>query len=365
MAEQLDLGAEITDKDSKQEKRERARDQLLRAASSGSEPNTILKRVAWVLNHYPDARDSDRVLWFRYWSIFESELWDGTAVTLEDSFRLTHPGSLTRARAKIQNEYKLFQASLEVRQRRGKLAEEERQKALTQSPPAPLFAVYADESGKNADYLIVGSLWILDPREGYRLLAKINRLKNDNNFRGELHFKEIEERNVAFYEKVAHLVHTEGTALGFKAIAVERRGIGRVDEALQDLYYHLLVRGVQHEHDTGRAPLPRRIHLTKDLEEPGRDKVFLANLKDRVDQAAQALFQSQLTTSEFETETSNRHALLQIADLYTGSVNRVLNNQGNHAKDRFAQYFLTILGTPEGPTQKERIRGDLAVLITL
>jgi hypothetical protein len=358
--DQFDLTADIA----KAEEFEKQRDVLQRAADSAGKLDTIQERVAWVLNHYPETRNSDKPLWFRYWSIFESEHWDGRSVSLDDAYKLTPPNSLSRARAKIQNDYKLFLADPEIRRRRGKLEEEERDKAVSQVAPVPLFAVYADESGKNAEHLIVGSLWFLHAPEIIKMRQDIERLKLRSGFKGELHFREIDERNLDFYLQVADLIADAGNAVSFKAISVERRGIGRVDIALDDLFYHLLLRGVEHEHDTGRAPLPRRLSLTKDLEEVGRDKIFLANLHDRISQAGVSRFGGQLLAADFIPVDSGDHQLVQVADLYTGSINRRVNSPADGAKDSFAAHFLARLGTPEGPQQTESI-GDLAVHIAL
>ena len=70
--------------------------------------------------------------------------------------------------------------------------------------------------------------------------------------------------------------------ISFKALSVERRGINKANEALTDLYYLLLVKGVEHEHSTGRGVLPRGLQLWKDAEEPGFDKILLENVQDRV-----------------------------------------------------------------------------------
>jgi len=55
---------------------------------------------------------------------------------------------------------------------------------------------------------------------------------------------------------------------------VERKGTGNVTDALNRLVYHLLVKGIETEHQSGRAPLPRLLQVWKDAEEAGRDKLF-------------------------------------------------------------------------------------------
>ena len=104
---------------------------------------------------------------------------------------------------------------------------------------------------------------------------------------------------------------------------------------------HLLVRGIEQEHSTGRARLPRGLSVCKDAEEVGQDKIFAAELSDRMKQAAVSQFDGDLYVDEFSAEDSATNVHLQITDLFTSSVGRQLNAQGerNHPKDKFADYF--------------------------
>lgn len=343
---------------------DRYRARLEAAADSAGQLSTINERVAWILNHYPETRDSDIPLWFRYWSVFESDSWDRIAVSLDDAKHLTKPTSIERARRTVQHDYGLFIASPTVRARRGKLAEEERQKAIETDPPSPLYSVYADESGKNDTHLIVASVWFLLAPELVRMRQAIQRVKDQHSFDGELHFKEIDRSNVGFYGDVVDTIGARSAAVSFKAVTIERRGIGRQDLALADLFYHLIVRGVIHEHETGRARLPRRIKLTKDLEEIGADRLMLANLRDRVAQFAAATLEGELRPTEFIPMKSDGHEILQVADLFAGSLHRVLNKPGAGPKDDVAAALLQRVGMPHGPEQLESM-GDATVRIAL
>ncbi len=53
------------------------REALLASALAGEE-DTLEKRVAIILNHYPETRDSDIKLQLRYWKVFEG--YDGGAI---------------------------------------------------------------------------------------------------------------------------------------------------------------------------------------------------------------------------------------------------------------------------------------------
>ena len=325
--------------------------QRLEEAVQKSRLDTLQERVAWVLNYYPEARDSDFRLQVEFWKTFTPELVPGGRVHLDDYARLAPLTSIVRARAKIQNEYKLFQASPEVREYRGTLETEEREKARAQKQTYPLFSVFADESGKNADHLIVGSIWILHPPEVLRLTIDAQRWRKERRFDDEFHFKDIDGANLPTYLEFAEWMVAASAVVSFRSMSVERRGIGRQDQALEELYYHLLLEGVDHEHHTGRAPLPRSLALTKDLEEQGRDNLFLAGLRDALLQATSGRFGGQLSVDSLRADDSKGQVLLQMADLYTGSINRILNVEANpgNPKYEFATYLLSQLGMPGGP----------------
>lgn len=350
---------------SAEEQTELERDALLDSVAA-AKLDGLQERVAWILNRYPNSPDSDVGLMLRLWEEFHPDVAGGGSIAKEDLYRLPRLTSITRSRATIQNKYKLFQASPQVRQARGQLSEEEKAKAVAQQLAVPAFDVYADESGKTAKYLIVGSVWCLHPPELLQFRKDMEKWRESRGFHDELHFKTISESNLHHYRVFADELVTRNAVFSFKALTVERAGVKSVDDALREMFFHLLVRGVEHEHATGRAPLPRSLMLWKDREEIGRDKLFLAALKERMLSVSGTRFGGNLYLDEFVSTDSAGKLLIQVADLYTSSINRVLNAEGKRtgAKDQLADYLLNALGLPKGPQDVEQA-GDMASLIAL
>lgn len=362
---QLALDLAVSEETEKAEKLGEDRVGVLRSVGSGK-LDTLQERVAWILNHYPKTRDSDIALQIVYWKRFDSDIYSGGVIDPEDLYTLTRLTSLQRARAKIQNTYKLFQASPEVRQRRGKLEESEKEKAAEQRPSYDeTFFVCADESGKTQNHLVVGSLWFLHAPETATVTQEIEACKRRRSFEGELHFKKISKSNLPLYKEVADILISKSSTISFKAIVVENKGI-KVNDALAELYYLLLVNGVQHEHETGRGSLPRMLQLWKDAEEPGSDNLMLSNIEDRIVQAGKSRFDDKLRADHFEAVDSEKMLPIQLADLFTSSVNRVLNATGNRngAKDSFADHLLNSIGMPSGPTE-EKSTSDMTYYLGL
>lgn len=332
----------------KREKLEKEKQQIIRDIADVKVSN-LQQKIAWLLNHYPEARNSDITCQLKYWSIFESEKYNPSAITPDDLYKLTKLTSISRARAKIQNTHKLFLASPEVRKRRGKLEEEEKQKALEERPSYPVYVVYADESGKTGNHLIVGSMWILNGIETLRLVQKIDDWRVKNDFHSELHFKAINKSKLPLYLDLIGLIKEVSSTISFKSLSVERRGIGNVNTALTQLYLHLLIKGVEHENSTSRAPLPRSIQLWKDSEEPGSDKLMLEDIKIRLKELSETIFDKKLVVDDFHAVDSKSLVLIQLADLFTSSINRRLNASGSRTspKDTFAEQMLSTFGMVE------------------
>lgn len=321
---------------------------LIKAVESGR-PKSIEHRVGSILSHYPSTRDCDIDLQLKYWHLWDG--WDGQPISPSDlKKKLTRLNSIIRVRARIQNRYNLFQATEKIRKRRRTLSEEERQVALNSPDRFDFISVFADESGKTGDYLVVGGVWISDPRELLQLEQALADWRSANRFESELHFSELKPQKVTFYREALNVVLSAAPSMAFKALKLPKAGLSDITHALDNLFYHYIVKGVEHEHLTGRCVLPRQIRFWKDAEQPGSDLLRIANIRNRVAQYGQACLDGKLAIGEFECKPSDQFAVLQIADLFVGSVGRLLNpgTNRNH-KDEFAEYLLERIGMPKGP----------------
>jgi hypothetical protein len=74
---------------------------------------------------------------------------------------------------KIQNEYGLFRADEGVRVWRRSKEEQEKEAQLADKPGIPSIYIYADESGKNQQFSMVGSIWIPDVGKHNKLLPPL------------------------------------------------------------------------------------------------------------------------------------------------------------------------------------------------
>jgi hypothetical protein len=344
--------------------------EALRAALAASKPDTLVHKVGWILNNYPATRNSDITLQLRFWETFCPEMYDGVSITPDDLFKLPRLTSLVRARARIQNTLKMFLADAEVRKHRGTLSEEEREEAAEAAhSSAPVYAVYVDESGKTQKHLLVGSVWILQGPETLRISHKLEEWRDKSGFRDELHFTEVNDTVLPRYKEAIDIVVDNASALSLKYVAVPRAGTGAVAQVIPKLMYHLIASGIEHEHKSGRAPLPRHLQLWKDSEEEGYDKLVLAELKDKLKTAAATQFDGKLVIDIIEAADSKSNNLMQVADVFTASINRHINPpdpppKAPGAKDLLAQHVISRTGVTLAAEADDHY-DDLAVRINL
>jgi hypothetical protein len=356
----IDLDAEETN----EEKNEREKNELLLRLVANN--IVYLKdRVAFILNTSVEARNSDIDLAWMYWQTYQSERFDGTHITRDQMMKLTRLSSIARERARIQNQYKLFQADPEVKRFRYIREGDFKQAAIDEKPEGHgFYHVYIDETGKTDPFLSIGSLWILKHGGASDVLKifEINKWKKDNEITSEFHFSKVTKHKVAsykiFFEKFLSLF----PQVSFKLITLNRQGISNQNQAIVDLTYHLLDKGVRHEDETGRAPLPRRLQVTLDEEEKGSDRLKLENIKERLNRQKM----EGLRLGLFEVASSSGNYFIQIVDLFTGAVNRKLNNpNGDSFKDELADHILELVGLDISSIDRENTSTDQSHVFNL
>ncbi|WP_254223811.1 hypothetical protein [Burkholderia multivorans] len=144
----------------------KAKESLI-ASLAGGDFSNQQTRVAHILNLHPAARNSDVALALKYWETFQPEIYNPGGIKPADFFKLDRVPFLVRARAKIQNEYELFQAEEKVRRRRKGREDEMREAVLNDEAPRQMLQVFSDETGKGEDHVIIGSVWVLNGRAVY------------------------------------------------------------------------------------------------------------------------------------------------------------------------------------------------------
>jgi hypothetical protein len=321
----------------------------LEASIARGETDSVRNRVAYLLNQNSELRNSDIELVINFWRTFHSDEVGREHIAYESLRNITAYGTIVRARATIQNTYKLFVSDDAVASHREELENSVRKKQRAASSAViPFITVYSDESGKTERNYVIGSLWINDAdNHSYKLLLKLNEWRKTLEQERELKFTNITRQRVGTYLNLFETVMGLSEYIGFKAVVLARDDVRSrpVEDAIFRLYYELVVKGLQHEADSGRMILPRNVNIFKDQDE-GADKLHLSQLGERLRVDCPKVFDNQAQIRQVNTLDSSSHILMQVADIFTGSVNRIVNRQvdgeRNH-KDEVADGIMRML----------------------
>lgn len=347
---------EQAEREAKLAKLEKEKKELL-TSLAGGDFSTLKTKVAYILNLYPQARNSDITLSIKYWETFQPEVYNESGILPKDLFKLERLHYIVRARAKIQNEYGLFTSDSPVKKFRKKREEEMQDEVLKDASPRKVVTVFADETGKNQNYVIVASVWVLTGRAVYTISKNISDWQSSSLWANrEVHFTKFGRRDSDTLGEYLKIIQGNREFLSFKAIAVERsRTRRKIEDVVEKLHEHMLINGVEHEVEHHRVGPPQTINVTLD-EEQSLDAITLAEVKRRVNSHFEDRFCGEMTLGALETISSRKSPLVQLADLIAGAINRKLNHTGeqNH-KDEMADKVIHALDLQLGEEEVDGI----------
>lgn len=328
----------------KLEKLVREKKELL-ASLSGGDFSKQKTKVAYILNLYPDSRNSDIALTIKYWETFQSDIYNPHGILPKDLFRLERMHYIVRARAKIQNEYNLFTSDTEVKRFRRKHEEEMHEAVLEDAKPRRLVHVYADETGKTQNYVVVSSVWVLTGRAVFTVSQAIKIWQETSRWeKREVHFAKLGKQDLDTLKEYLGVIVKNREFLSFKSIAVERARTKRsIEQVVEKLHENILLRGAEHEIDSNRISIPQKIEVTLDHEQ-SLDAFTLDELKRRINNSYAAKYGEDVEVSKIETISSRNSPLVQLSDLVAGAINRKMNNIGEkNYKDEMADLVIHML----------------------
>lgn len=302
-------------------------------------------RVAWILNLFPHTRNSDVALTIKYWEMFQRDIFNPNSMSPIDLFKLERESYLVRVRAKIQNEYNLFPADAGIQRHRRSREEDMKEAVVEDKPERNIVFVFADETGKNADFVCVAAVWVLTGYALFKVSQAIRDWQDTSPWaKGEIHFTDFKKHQLPALSEYLNLIKQNREFLSFKVIAVERATLKRpIDEIVQRLHEFMLVRGAHHEVSNNRIRLPHEIRLTVDAEQ-SLDVIACADIKGRVADAYKAAYGDQLVVDDVSSISSHKSQMVQLADVIAGAVNRRRNHKGERGhKDDMADMIVDSL----------------------
>ncbi len=332
-----------------------------------SDFSTLRARVAWVLNVYPTTRDSDITLQLKYWEKFESDIL--TDFDPEKLYKGTRLTALARVRAKIQNEYGLFQAREHIKRTRRQFEEWTQEAVLAEQPDLPRISVHADESGKSKRWNIIGGVWGADGHETFRLTGETMKWLDNYGFtRFEFHFSKVSQKHLDLYRDWWDWVLAEFPSYGFKALILDsHRQHDSTQSTFHRLYPRYIVHGIRHEWDTGRvdSTRPCTISITIDEEDRNKDAILRDKIRDELgDEIQRQELDEVVYVDRLTSQSSAEIVPLQLADLFVATINRFINESANGSspKDQLATHIQSTLGIHINEDGSLSTSGDRVVI---
>ena len=326
---------------------EKQRTRLLEAITSG-ESSTLIQKVGNILNLEPATRDSDIALSLKLYKTFHGALIEeGDYIKFSSFYRLPKMYDIQRLRAHIQNTLGLFPASTGVRDERRKREIDEFETYSKSSFTAPSILIYCDESGKTNDYLVIGSVWVLDFGKLQSLKASIRDWRKyyyskDQEFKfNKINGKTDLDITKEFFKRCLQSINQN--LFGFKAIVVDSRGIKEKskNEHIYRAHKELVLSGFEFDLAKGRISLPRMATIIKDRDQP-TDPLFIAEMERDLKTDANRHFDNRVFIDGVHTLDSKNNDLIQLADLFSGAISRKWNYghlERKNEKDEFADFI--------------------------
>ena len=294
---------------------------------------------------YPDARNSDITLTLKFWEMFQPDIYNVQGILPKDLFKLERMHYIVRARAKIQNEYGLFVADEKVRGHRRKREEDIYGEVISDVAPRKIINVFADETGKNSDYIIVASVWVLTGRAVFTISKAISDWKESSVWSSrEIHFTKFGRQDEQPLKEYLDIILSNREFLSFKVIAIEKsRTKRKIEEVVEKLHEHMLIRGIEHEITSKRVDLPREIEMTID-DEQSLDSFVLTEMHGRISTEFERAHGNDVKLCAIQAVSSRNSPLVQLADLIAGAINRKMNHKGEkNYKDDMAERIIHTL----------------------
>lgn len=322
------------------EKNERR--QRMLAAVSDSRLGKMEHRVAYILHHFPETRDSDTALCIRYWKKFQADVVSETQpLVLEVLFGLHRIETLGRIRRFIQNQLRLFRGMKETRKARNAMQVEFHEYLAARQQSLPEVRFYLDETGGDLTYTGIAGICVINWKQFEIHCAALEQWRSSQGWPETIHFSDIGENKVERGVALLRQLQKRRSGVLFLGYAVNSRG--RTDRDQLTLFIQLVLDSLTYLRSQGCLTEPRSIRVFKEAQ-TGFDSIYLRQLSQQLGDAVALEFPGLLHVLPVEPVPKGRTVLLECADLIAGGMQRRALRKGTNPKDRLAEAVTNVTG---------------------
>lgn len=320
------------------------RRQKLLVDIAGSNLSKAEQRVAYLLQRFPETRDSDTALCIRYWKMFQADVLERwRPLELEVLFELDRIETIGRMRRMIQNDLRLFRGIEDTRRAREAMQAEFHEYLAAHRDSLPEVRFYLDETGNEGDktYTGIAGVCVLNWKQFEKHSAAMELWRSKQGWPETIHFSETGAEKVERAVALLHELRRRRSGVLFLGYSLASRG--RTREDLFSLLIQLVVDSLRYLRECGSLPESRVVRVIKEADS-GFDALFLDKMTRRLGEAVAIEFPGQLSVLPVEAVTKGRTVLLECADLIAGGMQRRALGKGRNPKDRLAEAVINVTG---------------------
>jgi len=301
------------------------------------------QRVAYILQRFPETRDSHTALCIRYWKKFQADVLERwQPLRLEVLYELDRIETLGRVRRIIQNDLRLFRGVEDTQRAKEAMQAEFHEYIASHRDTLPEVRFYLDETGNEGDktYTGVAGVCIINWKqyEKHHAAIELWRAKQGPE---TIHFSETGADKVDRAVSLLQQLQTRRSGVLFLGYSLASRG--RTHEDMFSLFIQLIVDSLKHLRDCGCLSENRSVRVIKEADS-GFDNLFLDKMTKRLAEAVALEFPGQLAVVPVEAVTKGRSVLLECADLIAGGMQRRALGKGRNPKDLLAEAIINVTG---------------------
>ncbi len=319
------------------------RQQLLSEISSSFLGKTE-QRVAWLLQRFPETRDSDTALAVRYWKTFQADVLEKwNRLDLDILFDLDHFETLSRVRRHVQNDLQLFVASSRTRQLRNELQMDFSQYLSASRHTDDEVRFYLDETGNEGGkaYVGVAGICIINWKQYEKHHAALKQWRENQGWPETIHFSETGSAQQPKALALLSELQKRRSGLLFLGYSIPSRG--HTHHALVDLFIQLVSDSLRQLEALKCLNSPRALTLIKEAD-GGFDTIYKPAIEKYLSQQLGRDFPERVFLKQVEPLPKGREVLLECADLIAGGMQRRAFFGGRNPKDLLAEAVFNVTG---------------------
>lgn len=322
---------------------EEQRKRLLASIADSPLGNTE-QRVAYLLQRFPETRDSDLALCIRYWRRFQPEVlerWD--PLELEVLFELDKLETIGRVRRELQNTLHLFRGMEDTAHFRSIHQQEMHEYLAAHKGGMPEVRFYLDETGNEGDraYTGVAGVCAMNWTQYEKHYEALSAWRRRQKWPETIHFADTGTDRLD--RAIGLLGELERRRSGVLFVGYALSSRGRTHSDLLSLFVQLVVDSLRHLAERGCLDEPRSLRVVKEAD-PGFDSLYLAKMTKQLSELVALEFPGLIAVQPIEAVTKGRDVLLECADLVAGGMQRRASYKGRNPKDRLAEAVFNVTG---------------------